>query len=124
MDPVSSALSVVLDDAEKIADSLVPPGSSVEKTLGVLIKQVEKIAGGKIAALTDKELGIATAEQEQEAAAEKQPAPTAPIPPAVPTGAGATAESASVIDAAQTKAERIAAIKAQYDKEIAEAEAS
>lgn len=55
---VESALATVLTDGEKIADNLIPPGSEVEKVLGVLVLQVEKALGGKITALTDEELGL------------------------------------------------------------------
>lgn len=108
-DVVDSALTTVLDDAEKIADNLVPPGSSIEKVLGVLILHTEQALGGKLESLTDKALGIAPE-------AEKPPAaPAAPVPPTAPTN---EANAADV--AAAAKAERIAAAK----RELEEAETS
>jgi hypothetical protein len=108
-DAVSSALSVVLDDAEKLADNLVPPGSSVEKVLGVLVLQVEKALGGKIESLTDKALGIgeddATPSPTATTKFVEPPAPSTSADPADLTPAELESAKAAKIAAAKTALE-------------------
>jgi hypothetical protein len=77
MDPteVSSSVSAVLEDAEKIATEFVPPDSSLGKVVGVLILHVEEALGHKLEGLTDEVLGIvptATATQDAEVADDKK----------------------------------------------------
>jgi hypothetical protein len=67
--PSGNAISVVLDDAEKIAEELCPPVASVPRVVGVLIKQVEQLAqsttGKELEALAEEALGLKkTTEQE------------------------------------------------------------
>lgn len=61
-----NAISVVLDDAEKIAEELCPPVAAVPRVVGVLIKQVEQLAqsqtGKGIEQLAEAALGITPAE--------------------------------------------------------------
>lgn len=56
------SLSAILSDAEKIAGDLIPPTSVLGPVVGVLIKQVEKLAGAELTNLEDKALGIAPPE--------------------------------------------------------------
>jgi hypothetical protein len=54
-----SSLAVLLKDGERIAENLIPPGSSIEKVVGALILHVEQAAGSKLESLADEVLGIA-----------------------------------------------------------------
>jgi hypothetical protein len=53
-----SSVAALLDDAEKIAEELCPPVAAVPRVLGVLIKQVEKIAGAQLVPLIEQDLGL------------------------------------------------------------------
>lgn len=57
MAPVTDPFKIVLDDAEQIADQLVPAPNKVAAAVGVLIQQVGRLADGKLSALSDEALG-------------------------------------------------------------------
>lgn len=89
-----SSVANVIDDAEKIAAELVPGGANLPEIVGTLILHVEKLAGGELERLTEKELGI-----------EPPPAPAAEV----------SAESASA------EQEKIKELEAQLAAEKAKA---
>lgn len=74
-----NAVTTVLDDAEKIAEELVPPVAAVPRVLGVVVAQLDmflKSSTGKgLENLAEAALGIAP--------------PPAPDAPAAPTGESA-----------------------------------
>lgn len=72
-----STIATLIEDGEKVAESLVPPGSAVSRVVAALALQVEQIAGGELKHLEDKVLGI-------------EPAPAAP------GAAGVSAESEQI----------------------------
>ena len=74
-DEKPSALQVIAGDAEKIAASFVPDVNKLPGIVGVLVKQVEQLAGGQLVPLADELLGIAP-EQPPEAPAASAPAIT------------------------------------------------
>ena len=94
-----SSVSNLVEDAERIATELVPPTSFLAPVVGVLIKQVEQLAGKELPKLEDKVLGVPTptpvvddAAAAENAAlkdriAELERAAASQTPPAAPTGA-------------------------------------
>lgn len=53
-----NALQVIAEDAERIAAPLVPSVNKLPQVVGVLVKQVEQLAGGELKNLADEALGI------------------------------------------------------------------
>lgn len=86
-----SSIAQVLQDGEKIVESLIVPGPSLGKALGALILQVEQLAGHELTNLADDVLGVA-------------------VPPEAPAAEGAATE----IPAAQAALEeRLAKLEEQ-----------
>lgn len=86
-----SSVSVLIDDAEKIAAELVPSTNLLAPVVGVLIQHVEKLVGHELTSLEDKALGGPAAAEEvnppetptataQTVAAAQEPAPAEPAP--------------------------------------------
>lgn len=72
-----SSIQTIVEDAQKIASELIPPGGVLAEAVGVLTKQVEKLAGAELTSLTDAELGKAAPPAADQAAG-AEPAKTIP----------------------------------------------
>lgn len=99
------SLPAILQDAEKIAADLVPPTNVLGPVVGVLIKQVEQIAGKELTNLKDSVLGVVP--------------PVADVPP-VQDQAGSPSEEQSELE--QLKAQ-VAALSEREESLAAQVQA-
>lgn len=97
---MSNTLQNLLDDAERIVPQLVPAVNKLPEVVGVLIKQVEQIAGGELKKLEDDVLGIQTTAQ---APAQEPPPLTGEAAAAAAAVAAAGQSGAVETELAETK---------------------
>jgi len=106
-DEKPSALQVLAGDAERIASTFVPDVNKLPGIVGVLAKQVEQLAGGKLEPLADELLGIAP----------EQPAET----PAAPAPSITSEDAEAMKRQLAEQAETIKALQAQREADVAAA---
>jgi len=102
-----SALQVLAGDAERIASTFVPDVNKLPGIVGVLAKQVEQLAGGKLEPLADELLGIA---------------PEQPVETPAAAAPSITSEDAEAMKRQLAEqAETIKALQAQREADVAAA---